>query len=140
MRSRSERLLLLRPEITTTNKKLVTSSAERFQNDTLRPVIKFQNPLFIIAFRNYIGKHKNTFYNLTLEGRLAYLENVIQKDFKFRNSLKGMVIGQFTLEEYEEYICNSSALNKRMMSMVTERLKDQIQVFETPLEVEFLKI
>ena len=51
---------------------------------------------------------------------------------KFRNSLKGMVIGQFTLEEYDLYTTNSSALNKRMMNMVIERLKDQIQIFTAP--------
>ena len=41
-----------------------------------------------------------------------------------------MVIGQFTVEEYRDYITNSSALNKRMMNMVVERLKDQIQLLE----------
>jgi hypothetical protein len=49
---------------------------------------------------------------------------------KFRNSLKGMVIGQFTIEEYELYIINSSALNKRMMNIVKERLLSSIQLFE----------
>jgi hypothetical protein len=41
-----------------------------------------------------------------------------------------MVIGQFTLEEYEIYIKNSSALNKRMMDIVKERLKNNIQLLE----------
>ncbi|NNK81955.1 MAG: glyoxalase, partial [Flavobacteriaceae bacterium] len=41
--------------------------------------------------------------------------------------LKGMVIGVFTAEEYGLYIQNSSALNKRMMSIVKERLIDNIQ-------------
>ena len=108
------------------------SSEERFQNATLRPIIKFQNDLLVAAFRNYIRKHKNGFYELSMENRLNFVENAIQKDIKFRNSLKGMVIGQFTLEEYEHYITNSSALNKRMMNMVIERLKDQIQIFTTP--------
>ena len=58
------------------------------------------------------------------------LINAIHKDMKFRNSLKGMVIGQFTIEEYELYIINSSALNKRMMNIVKERLLSSIQLFE----------
>jgi len=41
-----------------------------------------------------------------------------------------MIIGQFTLEEYTAYNRNSSALNKRMMNMIIERLKDQVQLFE----------
>ncbi|MFT7065770.1 MAG: hypothetical protein ACJAUO_001345 [Sediminicola sp.] len=106
------------------------SEDERFQNQTLRPIIKLQNFLIISVFKNYIGKHKNRFYELTLQKRMEYIENAVQKDIKFRNSLKGLVIGQFTVEEYESYVRNSSALNKRMMNMVIERLKDQIQLLE----------
>ena len=64
--------------------------------------------------------------------QLAYIENAIHKDMKFRNSLKGMIIGQFTTEEYSLYIQNSSALNKRMMNIVKERLLDSIQLFTKP--------
>ena len=103
---------------------------EQFQNATLRPIIKFQNNLLVAAFRNYANKHKNSFYELSLSKRLEYIEHAVQKDMKFRNSLKGMIIGQFTVEEYEVYIQNSSALNKRMMNMVVERIKDQVQLFE----------
>jgi hypothetical protein len=51
---------------------------------------------------------------------------------KFRNSVKGMIIGQFTEEEYAIYIQNSSALNKRMMNIVKERFIDSIQAFTKP--------
>jgi hypothetical protein len=106
------------------------SRDEYFQNATLRPVIKFQNGLLVEVFRNYIHKHKSVFYGLSLPKKLEYIEHAIQKDMKFRNSLKGMIIGQFTTEEYITYIQNSSSLNKRMMNMVIERLKDQVQLFE----------
>ncbi len=106
------------------------SNDEAFQNKTLRPIIKMQNDLFIAVFKNYISKRKNVFYELTLQKQMAYIENAIHKDMKFRNSLKGMVIGQFTIEEYELYIINSSALNKRMMNIVKERLLSSIQLFE----------
>lgn len=62
---------------------------------------------------------------------MAFIENAVQKDMKFRNSLKGMIIGQFTVEEYSTYIQNSSALNKRMMNIVKERLQDNIQLLES---------
>lgn len=130
MNQRSADLLNIRPEIPNAKVTPDMSKDERFQNETLRPIIKFQNPLLLEAFKNYVIKHKNAFYELSIQKRLDYIENAIQKDIKFRNSLKGMVIGQFTVEEYKCYIQNSSALNKRMMSMVVERLKDQIQTFE----------
>ncbi|MBT8204696.1 MAG: glyoxalase [Eudoraea sp.] len=132
MNPRSEDLLGMRPLIVQARVSPEMSAEERFQNTTLRPIIKFQNDLLLAAFRNYIRKHKNGFYELSMENRLSFVENAIQKDIKFRNSLKGMVIGQYTLEEYELYIANSSALNKRMMNMVIERLKDQIQLFTAP--------
>ena len=52
---------------------------------------------------------------------------------KFRNSLKGIMIGQFTLAEHQDYVSNSSALNKRMMQIVKERLKSNIQLLELNL-------
>jgi hypothetical protein len=61
---------------------------------------------------------------------MATMENAIQKDIKFRNALKGIIIGLFTTEEYVQYIQNSSSLNKRMMGMLVERLKSQVQLFE----------
>lgn len=107
-----------------------SSSDEIFQNQVLRPILKLQNDLFIDVFRNYISKYKNDFYSYPAEKKLAYIENSIQKDIKFRNSLKGIVIGLFTIHEYDVYIKNSSSLNKRMMNMLIERLKNQVQLFE----------
>lgn len=132
MSTRSSDLLGIRPELSKTLLYPGMSEDERFQNLTLRPVIKLQNDLLLGAFRNYAVKHKGYFFDQALEKKFLYIENAIQKDIKFRNSLKGMIIGQFTLEEYEAYIRNSSALNKRMMNMVIERLKDQIQLLEAP--------
>lgn len=109
-----------------------SSAEEKFQNQTLRPILKLQNDLFVAVFANQISKHKNDFYNLSVEKKLHYIENVIQKDIKFRNALKGMVISLFSLDEYAEYIQNSSSLNKRMMNMLIERLKSQVQLFEMP--------
>lgn len=108
-----------------------SSAEELFQNKTLRPILKLQNDLFIEAFSNYAIKQKGVFFTLSPEKKLAYIENTIQRDIKFRNSLKGMVIGLFTVQEYANYIQNSSNLNKRMMNMLIERLKSQILLFET---------
>jgi hypothetical protein len=107
-----------------------SSLEEVFQNRTLRPILKMQNDLFIQVFINYAVKQKNVFFSLTPEKKMVYIENVIQRDIKFRNSLKGMIIALFTLDEYAEYIRTSSNLNKRMMNMLVERLKSQLQVIE----------
>ncbi|WP_029034874.1 hypothetical protein [Salinimicrobium terrae] len=130
MRDRDQSLLELRPQIESAVVNASTLPDEKFQNRTLRPVILLQNDLLLEAFRNYVQKHKNVFYEMTVDKRMTYIENSIQKDIKFRNSLKGMIIGQFTIDEYQYYITNSSALNKRMMNLVKDRLQSNIQLLE----------
>jgi hypothetical protein len=107
---------------------LDTLSEEAFQNSTLRPILKFQNELLLQVFINYAVKQKGLFFTLSPDKMEKYIENVIQKDIKFRNALKGIIIGLFTVEEYSNYIKNSSSLNKRMMTLLIERYRSQIQL------------
>ena len=130
MDTRDTQLLANRPKIPNAIITQGMSKEEYFQNNTLRPIAKLQNDLFVLVFKNYITKHKNVFYNLTIENRLLYIDNAVYKNIKFRNALKGMYIGQFTTEEYLRYIANSSALNKRMMNLTRERLKNNLMQFE----------
>ncbi len=132
MTSRSEHLVAIRPKILSAKIYENTCSDELFQNKTIRPIIKLQQELLIAVFKNYISKRKNVFYDLALEKQLNYIDNAIHKDMKFRNSVKGMLIGQFTVEEYEIYIQNSSALNKRMMNIVKDYYINNIQLFIKP--------
>jgi hypothetical protein len=132
MENRDEYLIALRPEIPNAKVNDTMSAEEQFQNRTLRPVAKLQHDLLVEVFRNYIKKHKNVFYGLTLVKRTDYIENAVNRDQKFRNSLKGIIMGLFTLKEYQFYISNSSALNKRMMNIVRERLISSIQLFDRP--------
>ncbi|WP_394774417.1 glyoxalase [Flavobacterium sp.] len=107
-----------------------SSPEELFQNQTIRPILKLQNDLFIAVFINYVNKNKADFYSYTAEKKIQTIENSIQKDIKFRNSLKGIIMALFTMEEYDIYIQNSSSLNKRMMNLLIERLRSQVQLFE----------
>ena len=130
MDSRDSALLKIRPQIPSAVITNSMSEGEFFQNNTIRPIAKLQNDLLVEVFRHYIKKHKNVFYDLSVEKRLDYIENSIHKDMKFRNSLKGIIIGQFTINEHRQYVTNSSALNKRMMCIVKDRLKKNLQLME----------
>jgi hypothetical protein len=107
-----------------------STTEESFQNEVLRPILKLQNDLFLASFSNYISKNKVDFYSHSADKKSTIIEKVIQKDIKFRNALKGMIVGLFTADEYAVYVKNSSNINKRMMSMLVERLKSQLQLFE----------
>lgn len=132
METRTKLLLSIRPSLDHIKNTDDPTNEAYFQNEVLRPILKFQNDLFVQVLKNYFLKHKNTFYSLSLEKRLLYIENALQKDIKFRNVLKGIIIGQFTLEEYHSYRSKSAALNKRMMQMLIQRYQSQIQLFEIP--------
>ena len=134
MIDRPNDLLRIRPQIKKIQSFKTMSLEERFQNETLRPILKFQNLLLIEVFRSYIDQRKGVFYNLNLEKKLLYIENALLKDQRFRSSIKGMIVGLLTIEEYADYIRNSSSLNKRMINLVTERLKDQVQLFDPSLK------
>ena len=105
-----------------------SSSDELFQNQVLRPILKLQNDLVLAVFLNYLAKNKMALKNQTLEKKEATIENALQKDIKLQNIFKGMIIGLFTTDEYAVYLKNSSGLNKRMMGMLMERLKSQVQL------------
>ena len=131
MNDRSKNLIHIRPYILNMESFDKMSIQERFQNETLRPILKLQNSLFIEIFQNYIEKHKGIYHKFNLNEKLNYIESCLIKDQKLRNYLKGIIIGHFTLEEYGIYKKQSSKLSKRMINMLNERLKDQLQLFDS---------
>lgn len=106
------------------------SLEELFQNNTLRPILKLQNDVLLAIFTSYIQQQKNTFYDLGLAKKSNFIDNALQKDITLKNTLKGIVIGLFTQQECSEYATNASAINKRMMGLIAERLKSQLQLLE----------
>jgi|Laugresp1bdmlbsn_1035097.scaffolds.fasta_scaffold00221_7 hypothetical protein len=106
------------------------SPEELFQNNTLRPILKFQNDLLIELFIVYATKNKNVFFSLSIEKKNIYIEKATSADTAFRNQLIGVIVGLFSVEEYLEYAKNSSNLNKRIITMLIERWKSQLQLLD----------
>ena len=52
MNDRHIDLLKIRPKIKKVKDFPNMSDDERFQNETIRPILKLQNPLFILVFKN----------------------------------------------------------------------------------------
>ena len=115
MNTRQSNLKAIRPEILTATINEHMSNDERFQNLVLRPIIKMQNDLLIEVYKNYVNKYKSSFYDLPVEKKISYIENSIQRDIKFRNSLKGIIIGFFTVDEYLVYIKKYKVKNKKLI-------------------------
>ncbi len=106
-----------------------STAGEIFQNQILRPILKLQNELFLEVFKKYFDSNKRNLLTLGTEKIIIEITNAVQNDTKFRNLLIGIVVGLFTLEDYQQYIENSTSLNKRITSMIVERICSQLQYF-----------
>jgi len=105
-----------------------SSEEEVFQNATLRPILKLQNELIVLVFQNYVNQIKLPFNGFTVEKKMSSIATIISKDIQLQNTLKGIVIGLFTTEEYHYYSKTISNSNKRIKAMLIERLQSQLQL------------
>ncbi len=117
----------IRPELATDKDK--TSTFETFQNETLRPILKFQNELLVEIIKYYIEKRKGAYHQLSLKERTPYLEHAIRQDFRFKSLLQGVIIGHFTNEEFLIYIENEAELGRKMTDLLVQRVVSQIEIF-----------
>jgi hypothetical protein len=116
----------LRENLNLHNSETITP-AEIFQNETLRPVLKLQNDLYLSLFTNYALRQKADFNSLSPFKKQTFIEQSLQKDAVLKNTFIGMTIGMFTLEELVLYQSDSKVFNKRIITMLIERLKSQMK-------------
>ncbi|MBO0934285.1 glyoxalase [Fibrella sp. HMF5036] len=119
--------MALRPAVDT--EPTTTNAAEAFQNQTLRPILKLHNELFLSLFRSYLVRRKQApdgrFSRITPPEQEAYIEHTLRTDQKFRNLLIGTVIGQFTSTELADFLADEAELTRRTLNMISQRLIDQ---------------
>lgn len=120
--NRSEEILKLRPKIKRIKYDLNTLSVEKFQNDVLRPILKFQHDLLLTIFHTSITKYKLQFDQLTAEEQKSKLNQLFQKELSFKNQSLGTILGMLTTEEYTTYLTDASAYNRRIISMLKQRI------------------
>ena len=95
---------------------------EKFQNESLRPILKMQHDLIVLMINEFIKMKKNAFYNLSIERRPDYIKDNLLGDRMVIHELRGIVIGLFTLEETDYYLKNKSTINKRIQSLLFQRI------------------
>lgn len=100
---------------------------EQFENLTIRPILKLQNSIIIAQFRMYTHKFKPSFnaYNQSIQRN--FIEDVMRSDPRIKNSLIASLISLMTLDEYNYYCSNKTAVNKRIISLLVKRLQSMIE-------------
>ena len=122
--NRVEKVIACRPTISSKDS-INISSEEKFQNEVLRPILKFQNNLLIKLFLSKCENYKINFTQLNTEDKHKYIDKTLKKDSRLRTLFIGTIVALFTLEEYEKYAENEQTYNKRILQMLIERLKNQ---------------
>lgn len=135
MKDRRQSLIAIRPNIDAIDKSLNTKELEGFQNDVLRPILKFQNDLLLHLFTDYAKQYKGVFLKLADQEQADYIQKALNTNQRFKSKVIGTVIGLFTIEDYSFYRLNLSALNKRIITMTIQRLQDQIHALNNGLSV-----
>ncbi len=102
-----------------------TSETELFQNQTLRPVLKLQNEIYLMLFKDYALRKTSDFDTLKKEQKLNFIDQSLQKDNALRNIFIGITVGMLTPEEIKIYLSDTKAFNKRIITILTERIKSQ---------------
>lgn len=97
-----------------------------FQNEVLRPILKFQNPLLLGYFLDYCLKKKVNFTDLSQDKQKHFVSNLLSKEQKIKNQMIGMVAGLMSVEEHKYYLANLKSVNKRIISMLKERILSQL--------------
>jgi hypothetical protein len=126
MQDRTSSLLVIRPNIATIDKSLKTKDIEAFQNNVLRPILKFQNDLLLQIFIDYANQYKDVFFKLSDHEKLSYIQQALSTNQRLRSLILGTIVGLFTVEDFGYYKLNSSALNKRIITMTIQRLQSQL--------------
>jgi len=104
-----------------------TTSSELFQNQTLRPVLKLQNDMYLALFSSYTLRQNADFEAGSIQKKRIFIEQSLQKDAVLKNTFIGITIGMFTLQELQTYNADHKEFNKRIITMLIERLKSQMK-------------
>ncbi len=107
---------------------------EDFQNKTVRPILKLQHELLLQFFVFFCNKQKVDILNVEKEKFNKAVNNITKKNINLKNQFLGLIIGQFTVSEFEFYKENNADINKRILMMIGQRIKDsqlEIKDFKT---------
>jgi hypothetical protein len=103
-----------------------TSEIERFQNSTLRPVIKMQHNLLLGLFSAHpLSKNLTHSKGPRVEFQKK-VRDLIHGQTALKNQLLGMASGMLTSDEFEFYLSHQAELNKRILGMICQRIADTL--------------
>ena len=114
--------IALRPVVESAKVDETTHPNEVFQNETLRPIIKMQHQLILAFVSDHVLKLNKDFMELSKGKQRTFVTNLFAKDNSFKHRLIGLILGQFTVNEFKTYISIATDVNKRILNICLERM------------------
>lgn len=125
MTIRDSRLVALRPA-----RSIGAEHAEAldvFQSQTLRPILKLQDPVLIALVAVYLKRYCPHFKNLSRAEKRIYVRDLLRRDARPKNMMVGMVAGHFTEEEFRFFASQEPEIRRRVIDLCIERIQEQIE-------------
>ena len=117
-----DKRISLRPTVDSAKVDETTHQNEVFQNETLRPIIKMQHLLILAFVSDHVLKLNKGFLELSKGKQRTFVTNLFAKDNTFKHRLTGIILGQFTVEEFKTYTTITNYVNKRILNICLERM------------------
>ena len=123
-RSRDTMVTEIRPLL---NLKPTKGEIEGFQNEVMRPILKFQNELLILLAKQYVNKYHKSFNALKQVNQESIIIQASKQDPEFKSFLIWPVVGLMSSTELAFYSAHRSELNKRISTMAAQRIVSQLE-------------
>jgi hypothetical protein len=109
----------LRPEIFVEE---TTSVVETFQNDVLRPILKYQHELILQLTQSDVLFQKQISQSITIMQKRATIKQFFLMQPNYKYFLVGQICGLMTSYEFQFYLNSRKEIDKRLTNMLTERI------------------
>ena len=116
----------VRPKLPDTLTEGELKKEELFQNMVLRPVIKMQHDLLIMRVKSHFRSKRILFNLMDNKKRTETIIQAFQSDHNLKKEIQGMITGQLSLAEFQQYLKSERSINKRIIQMVRNRMIDSL--------------
>lgn len=124
---RDQDVFELRPKLDLPN--LESTEIEAFQNKTLRPILKLQQPITLSLLKQseHFSKMLEKIDKSDQKALLEVITKYTNSNVVFKSKIIGCIIGMMTEEEMEIYKSDASEINKRITQMQIQRYFDSLK-------------
>ncbi|QEK50984.1 hypothetical protein FYC62_04330 [Pedobacter aquae] len=124
--NRDEFLLHNRPEIVIENPESIREDLSKFQNFTLRAVLKVQNDVLLRICTDFLQKNYKNFSQQQSLDKVKLLQQALKSNIQLKTLLFGVIAGFLTSQELDFYLQNASEINKRLSAFIFKRVSEQL--------------